>query len=312
MFAEEKKYSSEYSALTMGTFDGVHIGHQKLISKVLERADENSGKSLVLTYNNHPREVLRKINHPYLLTEKGRKESLIRELGIDEVAFLQFDYELSLISAEDFLDRYLYRKFRPKEIVFGYDCHFGHLRKGDYHFLERNSKKYGFKTLLIEPVKVCGKIVSSGYIRELIRKGAVEKAALMLGRYYDMQGVVIGGKRIGREIGFPTVNIKATDEMKLIPAKGVYLGRTFIDGEKYYCLTNVGHAPTLKKNFEKQVECHLLHYSSGELYGKLLLIEFIHRIRDEIEFGSKKELVNAIMKDKEYALSWIEKSGKEF
>ncbi len=308
MHSQKSKVDSDNRVITMGTFDGVHVGHKYLLQKVIERAQKNNGKSVVLTYHNHPREILQKIHQPYLLTERECKEPLIKDCGIDEVVCLKFDYQLSLISAEDFFDRFIYQKFQPKEIVFGYDCHFGHLRKGDYHFLEKNKSKYGYKPLLVDPVKIDSEIVSSRRIRQLIRSGQVEKGSRMLGRNYDLQGVVVAGKRIGRNLGFPTINIQTTDPMKLIPASGVYLSQTYVDGKKYYCLTNVGYAPTLKNNTERQVECYLLNFS-GDLYGKLIRIEYLHRIRNEMKFQSKEELAKAISKDKEYALRYLEDIG---
>lgn len=305
----------KYSVLTMGTFDGVHKGHQALFRKVIARARQNNGESVVISYNNHPREILnspdgvRQLVHqtnllPYILTEKEKKEQLIREIGIDYLFFLDFDYRMSLMNASDFLKDIIIDKFKAKEIILGYDCHFGHSRSGDYHFLKRYQEHYNYISMFIQPVKINDNIVSSSRIRSMIRLGNIEEARIYIGRDYSLQGTVVSGKKIGRKIGFPTVNIQPDEKLKLLPADGVYLSKAKWNGNNYYCLTNIGVSPTLKNCRQSTIECYLLNFSE-ELYGEKISIEFMKRIRDEKKFDRESDLIAAIEKDREFANKYL-------
>jgi riboflavin kinase/FMN adenylyltransferase len=300
----DELYDCRYPVVTMGTFDGVHLGHQELLKKVKERAILNNGEAVAITYYHHPKEILSNIATPYLLTERERKTSLLKEMGIDKVIYLNFDENMSKQSADFFLNEILIKRVKAREIVFGYDCHFGNNREGNCSFLKTNEEKYDYKTYIVEPVYVDGKIVSSSIIRELITKGDVKQASSFLGRNYNLQGEVVHGLGIGRELGFPTINIKPLDENKLLPANGVYLCRTIIDGNQYYCLTNIGYAPTVKQDGQRTVESFLLNFE-GELYHKHVMIEFIERLRDEEKFPNRDTLISAIKLDVKTALKLV-------
>jgi len=294
-----------YPVVTMGTFDGVHIGHQLLLERVISRAKKMDGESVVITYYHHPKETINKGLATYLLTERERKTELIKGLGVDHIFYLQFDEEMAQMQAEAFLSKILIEQVKAKEIVFGYDCHFGHRREGNYHFLKDREKIYGYRSSLVKPVKIEGKIISSSLIRNMIRSGKVEEAEKFLGRYYDLVGVVRTGSGLGRELGYPTLNLAPTDPFKLFPANGVYLGIASFTGQEYFCLTNVGYCPTLKHLEERTIESYLIGYE-GDLYNRQIDISFISRLRDEKEFPDQKSLQEAIEKDMKIAYRLIE------
>lgn len=296
-----------YPVVTMGTFDGVHIGHQKLLQTVISRAKKKEGNSVVITYYHHPKEVLTESLTPYLLTEKSRKTELLKQLGIEHIIYLQFDRQMAQMKAEQFLKEILIDQVGMKEIVFGYDCHFGHEREGDYHFLKNHEKLYNYHSYTIKPVKIDKKIVSSSLIRNLLREGQVSRVKQYLGRFYDLEGTVATGDGIGHKIGFPTLNILPADPYKLIPANGVYFGQAILpEGRSFFCLTNIGFCPTLKQLGERTVESFLIGYEGGELYGQRINVSFISRLRNEIEFSDREALIRAIDKDLEIAEKMIE------
>ncbi|MBW6516146.1 MAG: bifunctional riboflavin kinase/FAD synthetase [Candidatus Cloacimonetes bacterium] len=300
----------QYPIVTMGTFDGVHLGHQRLLKKVISQAKRMKGESVVITYYHHPKEILTDSLSTYLLTEKERKTSILKDLGIDHVVYLNFDQEMAQMKAEEFLRKILLEKIKMKEIVFGYDCHFGYKREGDYHFLKNNEKKYGYRAFLIKPVKIKGKIVSSSLIRNLIRVGEVGEAKKYLGRFYDLKATVTTGSGIGRKIGYPTLNLLPTDPYKLLPANGVYLGRALVNGKKFFCLTNIGYCPTLKELDEKTVETFLLDFDVQTKIERIN-VSFITRLRDEVKFPDKDSLVKAIRRDQQTAESLIRELRSE-
>ncbi len=297
-----------YPVVTMGTFDGVHIGHRKLLQTVVDKARSQNGESIVITYYHHPKEVLNKALLPYLLTEKERKTDILKEIGIDYVAYLNFNTEMSLMSAEDFTSQIIMGKFNAKEIILGYDCHFAHNRQGNFEFLQARQEQYGYKTLLIPPVYLDDTIVSSSHIRELIKMSKVEEAAKFLGRNYDLSGMVVIGEGIGKELNAPTINIQASDPNKLLPGNGVYISRVKLDGEKHFAVTNIGLAPTLKHLTSPVIESHILDFE-GDLYGSSVTLEFITKLRDEKVFPSRLLLAEAIQNDIKQARKYLTAKG---
>jgi len=247
-FLTQKEYHFKKPVITMGNFDGIHIGHQKLLHLLKRRADEIGGESIVVTYYHHPFETLHKKPYPYLLTEKDKKEDLLLQMGIDHVLFLKFDDEIADMSAQTFLENILIGLLHPVEIFVGYDTHFGRNRCGDFKYLKNNEEKYGYITHHIPPVKCSGQIISSTMIRKCISDGMVETAKQYLGRFYSIEGKIVHGEGIGRTIGFPTINLQPNDAHKLIPRDGIYF--TFLNdanGNQYYGLTNIGYSPTIKQ-----------------------------------------------------------------
>ncbi|PID29436.1 MAG: hypothetical protein CSB55_01850 [Candidatus Cloacimonadota bacterium] len=295
-----------FPVITTGTFDGLHLGHLELLTKVIKIARENNGESIVLTYYHHPLETLRSKTYPYLLTEKNKKKALIKSFGIDYVFFLNFDQKTSQMSPRDFLENILIDKLGAKVIVAGYDTHFGKNREGNLSFLKNNETAYGYKTVYIPPFEVKGKIVSSSFLREIVSNGKIEDVFPYLGRFYSINGYVIKGHKIGRTLGFPTINVKPHDPNKLYPRPGVYFTLVCISGKFYYSLTNIGFSPTLKNMRSPEIESHLLNFS-GILYGKETEIFFLEKIREEIKFSNRDKLIKQLQND----LAWAEKKITE-
>lgn len=295
-FFNNKKCNLTYPIVTMGTFDGVHKGHKKLLEKLVREAKKNNGESVVITYYHHPLEVIHSKTFPYLLTEKDIKKELLRELGVDCVLYLNFDKKMAEMTAESFLSEIIIGELQAKEIVVGYDTHFGKKREGNYSFLKKAKEKFGYELHYVEPYKLDNRIVSSSIIRDLIREGNMQKAKEYLGREYSLVGNVVHGEHIGTEIGIPTINTVPIDDYKLIPALGVYITSLLIDNKKFYGVTNIGYSPTLKRSHIKEIETFIFDFDQN-IYDKSVEIFFHRRIRDEKMFNTTQELINVINED---------------
>jgi len=290
--------------VAMGTFDGVHLGHVKLLKQVANKAAELSTKSVVITYFHHPLETIHKKTFPYLLTEKERKEKLIKDCGIDCVLYLDFNEELAKMQPEDFLKEIIVKEIGAQFLIVGYDTHFGNSREGNYEFLKERAAIYNYGIELIEPVRMDNYIISSSLIRDCVREGDMQRTAKLLGRNYLIHGIIETGLRIGRKIGFPTINLRPFDENKLIPAIGVYVCEVLVDEQKYKGVTNIGYSPTLKTAHIKEIETYILDFDE-DLYNKTVQISFIARLRDELHFSDKNELIEAIEDDIQRARSFF-------
>ncbi len=282
--------------VTMGTFDGVHLGHVKILNQVVKKAKEKKTKSVVITYYHHPLETIHKKTFPYLLTERENKEKLLKDCGIDCVLYLDFDEEMAQMQPKDFLKKIIIDEINAQDLVVGYDTHFGNSREGNYQFLKDRSSIYNYYIELIEPEKINNHIISSSLIRDYIREGDMQYASELLGRNYSIHGSVQLGHRIGRKIGFPTINLLPLDANKLIPAIGVYICEVLVEGKKNLGVTNVGYSPTLKTTRIKEIETHILDFDD-DLYHKEVKVCFNKKLRDELQFKNKIELIEAIGKD---------------
>ena len=220
------KHKLKNPVVTVGTFDGVHLGHQKIMKTLVDRAKAIEGVSVVITYHPHPLEILNNVHFPYLLTEKIKKEKFLTKIGIDYVLWLDFNSELAELTAKNFIKEYFVEKLSSKEIIVGYDWHFGKNRDGDYHLLKKYEKLYDYKTDIVKEVRINNGIVSSTKIREYIKTGELDSAINMLGRNYSIMGKVVQGDKIGRQLGFPTINLEPIESRKLLPQSGVYLTKT--------------------------------------------------------------------------------------
>lgn len=279
--------------LTIGVFDGVHRGHQKLLAELVKKAKTRHLSSGVVTFNNHPLSQLGSHTAPPALTPNQDKIALLKRLKADFVISLDFSPELAQTGAREFcvlLQKYL----KMKGLVLGFDFAMGRNREGSLAKMKLLGKEMGFTTAVVPPVLVEGKIVSSTTIRYLISGGKVRQAGSMLGRNYSLGGTVIAGKGLGQKLGFPTANIQI-DPARATPPNGIYATLATLNGEKMPAATNIGTGPTFGGG-ERTVEVHVLDFK-GPLYGKYMEVEFVERIRDETTFSGADHLKLQIAED---------------
>ena len=269
-----------------------------------KKATEIGGEIVIITYYHHPLETIHKKTFPYLLTEKEEKDKLLKEFT-DCVLYLNFTEKMAQMSAFDFLNEILIKELKVKHLIVGYDTHFGKNREGNYEFLMQHKSELDFAVDLIKPYKLHNQIVSSSLIRDLIREGSVQEAAEFLGRKYSITGKVVKGFRIGREIGFPTINTIPLDSYKLIPAIGVYMCKVVVNNSTYIGVTNIGYSPTLKKVSVKEIETFIIDFDA-DIYEEKVEIIFYKRLRDEVLFETKDELVKKISEDVKEAKKYFE------
>ncbi|MDO9577817.1 MAG: bifunctional riboflavin kinase/FAD synthetase [Candidatus Cloacimonadales bacterium] len=295
-YFQHQKCSFKYPVVSMGTFDGVHLGHQKLLAVLRSKAAENGGEAIVITYKHHPLEIIHKKTFPYMLTEPSRKEVLLKQYGVDCVLYLDFDEKMAGLEPIDFLQKIIIGELKAKELVVGYDTHFGKFRQGNYDFLKQNAEHSGYQVDLVEPYKINNRIISSSLIRDFVREGDMIDVTRCLGRNYSVFGSVSTGHRIGREMGFPTINVIPADPNKLLPGIGVYICEIVLHGITYQGVTNIGYSPTLKKTLYKEIETFILDFSQN-IYDQEVEIVFHKKIRDEIDFAGIEELIREIQQD---------------
>jgi riboflavin kinase/FMN adenylyltransferase len=294
-----KKIEHANTVITIGNFDGVHLGHQKLFDYVKRKAKQINGKSIVITFNPHPIKVLFK-DHPLkLITTLEDKIKLIEKCGIDITICIPFTLEFAQIEAEDFVSKILLDKFNAKWIIVGYDYRFGKNRRGDREMLKKLADVYGFKVTVVRAYKKRGKILSSTAVRNALMEGNIKEANLFLGRAYHIDGEVIKGAGRGSSIlGYPTANILPKQE--IIPKEGVYVVKVTIkEGLTFKGVANIGRNPTFG-NTNLSYEVHILNFKE-DLLGKIIRVHFIERLRDEKKFTSSEELKNTIAQDIEFA-----------
>lgn len=280
--------------ITIGNFDGVHLGHMGIFQHVRDLARAFGGESLVMTFNPHPIKVLYPGNGPPLITLHEEKVRLIEAAGIDVLIVVQFTRDFAQMTAEDFVERILHEKIGARAVVVGPDYRFGRDRRGDIAFLTAMGKQFNFEVHVVPDLTINGKEVSSSAIRGFVLAGELEKARQMLGRDYQVSGRVVRGRdRGGRLLGFPTANLVLAEE--LTPKPGVYATEVYVDGRRHQGATNIGYNPTFK-NGVLSVETHLIDFS-GNLYGKTLQVGFIQRLRDEKAFSGPQELAAQIQRD---------------
>ncbi len=286
-------------ALTIGNFDGVHLGHQALFKKVVELANQKAGDKVALTFHPHPMKVLRPENPPKLICTLEQKIELIMAAGIEHLICLPFTREFAKTSATEFVEDILCGKIGVEDLVVGYDYACGRGREGNIEFLKNMGRKLGFNVHVISPVRIDGVIVSSTAIREFVKKGDMKMVRKMLGRFYQIRGVVRKGKRRGGPVvGFPTANLSINPE-DLCPKPGVYAVQV-IHGEKLYNgVVNIGFNPTFGDG-RLGAEVHIFNFDK-DIYGHEIKVNVVERIRDEKRFSGPRELAEQIRKDIEKA-----------
>ncbi len=282
------------SVITLGSFDGVHLGHQVLLKETKNLAESLGVKPLVVTFDPHPRQVLQPYSNFKLLTTLEEKLSLFLEYGFEEIFIIPFTKSLAEWSPELFVKEYIVDSFKAKGVVVGFNFRFGKQRRGDVGLLTYLSEKYNFTLKIVDPVFIDGVKVSSSLIRNLIEKGSIELANKFLGRAYFFIGEVIKGKGRGKFLGYPTANLSVS-ELKLIPLPGVYAVWVTLKGQKYKGAMNIGKNPTFDEK-ELSIEVYIFNFNS-EIYGEKLKIELVSYIREEIKFSSPEALKLQIEQD---------------
>lgn len=280
-------------ALTIGFFDGVHLGHRYLVSELSDCAKKRDLATAVLTFRTHPRQVLHSDYIPSLLTTTDEKIALLKETGVDYVVLTEFTQELSLLSAQEFM-RLLHDKLNVRCLMIGYDHRFGHNRSEKFEDYVEFGKEIGIEVIQSSPLVIGGLNVSSSAVRKTISEGDVAKAARLLGREYSLTGTVVKGFQVGRTIGYPTANI-AYDDCRLLPKDGVYAARVTVDSHVYDAMLYIGSRPTVNTG-KISVEAYLFDFSD-DIYNKEVNVNFVERIRESIKFDSIEELKKQLEKD---------------
>jgi len=288
------------SVITIGTFDGVHLAHQKIIGEVRQRAKERNGRSVVVTFNPHPKEIVSRkkaVDGPLeLLTTHEEKLELFSQMNIDLVFVVPFTYEFSRKPFRDFYTEYIINGVGVSEVIEGYDHGFGRDREAGLSELLALGREFKFSVVAEKPFTAEGELVSSSRIRSLLAEGAVGKANRLLGRRFSFSGKVIAGDKRGKALGYPTANIAIGDPRKILPRNGVYAVTAELDGKVHRGLMSIGVVPTFYENHPRLCEVHLFDFNE-DVYGKKITVECIEWIRGEKKFTSADELVKEMDKD---------------
>ncbi len=298
------EYSSkEKSVVTIGTFDGIHIGHSTICQKTVKLAKKKKHKSVVITFDPHPKQVLQTEiqDKKYLITDLQTKSELLKNNGIDCLVVIPFNEEYSKLSAKEFLQKIIVEKFHPSDIVVGYDHHFGFQRQGNAEFLKQYSKLYNYNFHIVEPVSIDDMIVSSSQIRNYITSKQIEHAKNMLGRPFEISGRVKRGKGRGSILSYPTANIIPLNDNQIIPSNGAYCVTIEFDGRNYKGMCNIGYRPTFENNANTSIiEVNIFSEEEQNIYESDIIVKFHNFVRDEIKFNSSENLIEQLHKDKTF------------
>jgi riboflavin kinase/FMN adenylyltransferase len=292
--------------LTLGVFDGLHLGHQRIMQTVVKRAKAISAVATAITFDPHPRAVLHPETAPPLLQTLDQRLAAFEVLGIEQAIVIRFNQEFAAQEADSFLREVIHERLQAKEVYLGKGFEFGKNRSGNIELLRKVSEELGFFADEVEEVRLRGRRISSSRIRELLSLGKVNLARRMLGRPYGIEGQIVHGAHRGRTIGFPTANLRPRN--RVVPKFGVYATATLINGEWRRSITNVGVRPTFESQAEPSIESYVFDFD-GDLYGDVLRVRFLHRLRDERKFGGIDELKSQIQKDTRRALLYFKRQG---
>jgi riboflavin kinase/FMN adenylyltransferase len=290
--------------VTIGTFDGVHLGHQKIVAQITKNAHALNCESLVLTFFPHPRMVLQEGTEMKQLNTLNEKIALLDNLGIDNLVIHPFDKEFSRLTAEEFVKKVLVDVFKIKKIIIGHDHRFGRNRTATIDDLINFGKTYGFEVEQISAEEINEVSISSTKIRNALLEGNIELATNYLGYDYSLTGIIFKGKQLGRTIGYPTANITIEEDYKLIPNNGVYIAKSVLNGKTVFGMMNIGTRPTVDGT-KQTIEINFFDFKQ-DLYEKKITISLLHRMRSEQKFESIDALKNQLGKDKKTALAFIE------
>ncbi len=298
VFRDYKKDLIPSSCLALGMFDGVHLGHQEVLLNAIKKAKLYGALSTVVTFSTHP-QIITTRTPTKMITNLQERLKLFEQLGIEVVLVLDFNEKLSHVKPEKYIENVLVKSLNPKSISIGYDHRFGEQKKGNNVLLQRYGNIYGYDVSVIDPVKVNGQIASSSTIRKFLSIGEVNTAATLLNRNFSINAEVVHGKKRGTAMGFPTANIAIPDFL-ITPGSGVYVGSVRIKNEFYQAVINVGSRPTFGDITQSLIEVHILDFNDL-IYGEILNVSFIKKIRDEKQFSSIGELIHQIELDCQFA-----------
>ncbi len=292
--------------LTIGSFDGVHLGHQRILEELIATARYCSGTAALLTLTPHPRQIFAPENAPNILTCDAKKAELLAQAGIDVLYMLPFDAAIAAFSPREFVEEIVVKRCHAKVLIVGHDFCFGKNAEGDYEYLSRIAPDYGFSVRQIAQRVIQGERVSSTLIRECILQGEVERVEHFLGRKYSIRGTVESGRGVGRKLGFPTANLRP--HCDAIPANGVYAAEAWLEGVSYPAAINIGVAPTIRHN-STAIEAHLLDFEKQDIVGEVMEVVFHKRIRPEKKFESLEALIEAIDRDVEAIRAYFKQNA---
>ena len=294
------------TVLTLGVFDGLHLGHQRIMQTVVERAKVTDSVPTAITFDPHPRAVLHPESAPPMLQTLDQRLANFEVLGIEQAIVIHFNKDFAAVAAEDFLHDIIHDRLHAREVYLGKGFAFGKDRGGDIELLRKMSSELGFFADEVPEVQLRGRRISSSAIRKLLAEGRTNLARRMLGRPYGVEGVIIRGNRRGHTIGFPTANLKPHN--RVIPKFGVYATATLVDEVWRRSITNIGVRPTFENAADPSIESYIFDFD-GDLYGDVLRVRFLHRIRDERKFNGVEELKAQIQKDTHRALNYFSRPG---
>jgi len=288
----------EKTVITLGTFDGLHLGHQQIVETLIKKSKQVNAKNFLITFDPHPRKVVPGRNDVKLLSTLEEKISIFEKLGLENLFIVNFTDEFSKQTPEQFVEKYFVDGIGLEEIVIGYDHHFGKGRGGDFELLRKLGEKFNFSVTVVPEYMMDGETISSTKIRNALLEGDILRANKFLGRFYSFKGRVVKGDGRGKDLGFPTANLTIEDEDKLIPAKGIYAAQCITENEKYHGLLSLGNRPTFHEHGEIIPEFYIFDFDKN-IYGKSLEVNLVERIRDEEKFNSVEELISQMKKDEE-------------
>lgn len=288
------------AVITIGTFDGVHTGHQSILKTLLEQAAQVNGESVVITFHPHPRRVLNNADAPSLLTSLDERIERFHEYGIDHLVIVPFDPSFSEMTADEYVEQFLVGNFHPKCIVIGYDHRYGKNRAGDFELLSELGKKYNYSVCEIPEKTLNDSRISSTHVRQALLTGNIKLANHLLSYPFQLEGMVVEGDKLGRTLGFPTANLYITDSDKIIPASGVYAVSVFLKGplgtRNFQGMMNIGYRPTVNGK-ERRIEVHIFSFDEV-IYGEKLKVALLDYVRKEMKFSGLEALKEQLMHDK--------------
>ena len=294
------------AVVTIGTFDGVHRGHQEILKNMVNRAKELDGESVVVTFYPHPRQVLSHDSGIRFISTQEEKIKHLEALGIDNLIIIKFTKEFAAIPSEDFIKDYLVKNIQPAVLIIGYDHHFGKGRTGDFDMLYELGSQYHFKVEKIQEQDVDNVAVSSTKIRHFLENGDIKHANMLLGYEFSYTGKVIHGQQVGHKMGYPTANIDVAEEFQLIEKQGVYATFAEIDGKSYPAMTYIGKRPTMHDNRPQSIETYIISFD-GDLYDKEIKIRFVDFVRDDKKFDNFEALKRQISIDEQQIINILNK-----